>query len=331
LCSDKKTNPNTTGSWDSEKESEALQEWVRKHRPGSTKSTYTTYQRQYVKYCYENKIPVEKQRDPVVIAKFLKDQFETRGLSRSTLTVVMPAAIADLSRYEKSKPTLSDIVKEVKKTIVRLTKPGKGKAPLPRHLLVRMTDMVSRTEPELKMVRDIFMFILMFGGFMRQSEVTALKKEDVWIGEEEGSEGPCVYIFIEKSKTDQERTGETIVLQAGNTRSKLCPVTWYKIYKALKEKDTVDFFYSVVKGHKKLSAGRPNNLLKDFLKEMGLEEKEREAYGSHSLRKGGATRAASAKIRTHVIKRHGRWRSDAVYIYIIDPVGARLQVSKAVL
>ena len=320
-----------SGSWDAEKTSEDLQAWIRTNRPKSTSSTYTTYQKQYLSYCDEKKIPVEHHRDPVVVAQFLKDQFETRNLSRGTLTVVMPAAIADLSRDEKSSPTVSAIVKEVKKTIVRLTKPGKRKLPLPRHILVRMTDMVSRKDPKLKMVRDILMFILMFGGFMRQSEVAALKKGDVWLGEEEGSGGPCVYIFIEKSKTDQERIGETIVLQAGSVGSKLCPVTWFKVYDVMKRKDTTNFFYSVLNRNKKLSAGRPNNLLKDFLKEMGMEGKERESYGSHSLRKGGATRAAAAKIRTHVIKRHGRWLSDAVYIYIVDPVGARLEVSKAVL
>ena len=68
-----------------------------------------------------------------------------------------------------------------------------------------------------------------------------------------------------------------------------------------------------------------------FLKVLGVPDRELDKYGSHSLRKGGATAAAAAKVRTHVIKRHGRWLSDAVYIYIVDPVGERLEVSKAVL
>ena len=186
-------------------------------------STYSTYQKQYLNYCRKRNLP---ERDPVVIAKFLRDQLESnRKLARGTLVTVMPAAIADLSRYEKEKPTLSEIVKEVKKTIVRLTMPGAGKIPLPRRLLVAMTDSVSRTSPKFKTVRDIFMFILMFGGFMRQSELTALEQGDVWLGEEEGSEGMCVDIFIQKSKTDQGRVGSTIVLQAGQRSSKLCPVT----------------------------------------------------------------------------------------------------------
>jgi hypothetical protein len=54
-------------------------------------------------------------------------------------------------------------------------------------------------------------------------------------------------------------------------------------------------------------------------------------YGSHSLRRGGATAAAKAKVQMHVIKRHGRWASDAVYLYIVDGVEEQLGLSAAVL
>jgi hypothetical protein len=33
----------------------------------------------------------------------------------------------------------------------------------------------------------------------------------------------------------------------------------------------------------------------------------------------------------HVIKRHGRWASDAVYLYIVDGIEEQLGVSAAVL
>ena len=54
-------------------------------------------------------------------------------------------------------------------------------------------------------------------------------------------------------------------------------------------------------------------------------------YGSHSMRRGGATAAAKMHIRMHVLKRHGRWKSDAVYLYIDESTKDRLQVSEAVL
>jgi len=53
--------------------------------------------------------------------------------------------------------------------------------------------------------------------------------------------------------------------------------------------------------------------------------------GSHSLRRGGATAAAARAIRVHILKRHGRWASDAVYLYIQDPGESRVAVSRAIL
>ena len=33
----------------------------------------------------------------------------------------------------------------------------------------------------------------------------------------------------------------------------------------------------------------------------------------------------------HILKRHGRWASDTVFLYIQDPGEARVAVSKAIL
>ena len=53
-------------------------------------------------------------------------------------------------------------------------------------------------------------------------------------------------------------------------------------------------------------------------------------YGSHSMRRGGAT-AAAKFVRTHVLKRHGRWKSDAVYLYVDDDAETVLSVTDAIL
>ena len=41
--------------------------------------------------------------------------------------------------------------------------------------------------------------------------------------------------------------------------------------------------------------------------------------------------AAKAKVRLHVLKRHGRWKSDAAVLCIVDDEGEKLSVSKAIL
>ena len=46
---------------------------------------------------------------------------------------------------------------------------------------------------------------------------------------------------------------------------------------------------------------------------------------------GGATAVAKAKVQRQVIKRHGRWASGAVYLYIVEGVEEQLGVPAAVL
>jgi hypothetical protein len=55
-------------------------------------------------------------------------------------------------------------------------------------------------------------------------------------------------------------------------------------------------------------------------------------YGTHSLRAGGATAAAAAKMEPRLMQRHGRWaRSESMNTYIDDDVTEKLRVSKAAM
>ena len=59
----------------------------------------------------------------------------------------------------------------------------------------------------------------------------------------------------------------------------------------------------------KLSYTRCREIIKDCLKELGLDHK---MYGLHSLRSGGATSAVSnnPNLSERLLKLHGRWKSD---------------------
>ena len=295
--------------------------WISKHQVENTKKTYSTYARKYKIFCEERKLPLE---DPAVISQFLREGMEKQNLSASTLNDVVACSISDIFRMDKVKPTHDPLVRETKKVIARLAKKGPGgKTPLPLKMLEEFVQNVNphRTND----IRDILLFIIMFGGLLRESEAVALKNTDVWVVE--GN----LYIFVEKSKMDQTRIGYTVVL-AGSTTSSLCPTSWFNIYKKEREKLPGEYlFHNTSYPGRKLSAKRPNCLLKEWLKKIGVSEEDRKLYGSHSMRKGGATAAARAKVRLHVLKRHGRWRSDAVYLYIVDDEEEIVAVSKAIL
>ena len=54
-------------------------------------------------------------------------------------------------------------------------------------------------------------------------------------------------------------------------------------------------------------------------------------FGSHSLRSGGATRAANAGIEERLIQRHGRWRSvSSKNLYMDDALSKTLEVSNVI-
>ena len=73
-------------------------------------------------------------------------------------------------------------------------------------------------------------------------------------------------------------------------------------------------------GH--LAVVTPNHIVKAWLTRIGVDPKY---YGSHSLRRGGTTKVMRNKVRTHVLKRHRRKASDAVYMYMVDDVALKLQ------
>jgi integrase len=296
-------------------------EWIKAHAPTNTTAVYATYAKQYLLFTEKE---VLNPHDPVSVASFMRDCVERpKPLSRSTVTKVIPSAIADLYRYDTFSPTRDPLVKQAKKVCVSLTTPSKPKLPVTPAMLVQMA---KRATPNEISIRDVFMFIIMFVGFLREEEVTSLKVEDMWIGKLAGVEEEVLFVCVAKSKTDPGRNGAIMVL-AACPGSFICPVKWYRLYCKVR-RSTTHVFHCADKEASKMAKSTPNGLLKKALTGLGIDPKP---YGSHSLRRGGATAAAAYQVRTHVLKRHGRWASDAVYLYIQDPGETRVAVSRAIL
>ena len=139
----------------------------------------------------------------------------------------------------------------------------------------------------------------------------------------------AIYLFLEKSKNDQERVGHTTLIAPG-VGSRIAPLEQIERYLLRIEAhpDAKFFFHSSKKPYKGLSPTTPNSILKKMLVRIGVDPGP---YGSHSCRRGGATAAAFGKVSKRVLKRHGNWRSDAVDIYIGDDAVELLSCSEAIL
>ena len=286
---------------------------------------YKGYARRYMEFAVDGGLAPEVQSS---LCAFMKHGLES-GLGRSTLVNTIPAAVADIFRFEPAGPNRAPegntLLKQTKDTIKRLTAPSKSKSPVSRDQLLAMVAVCTGKALD---IRDMCMLVFMFMGWFRESEAMALRESDVQLELLEGvAQGESLVIAVDKSKTDKFHEGATVGL-AGCPGHKLCPVSWGKRYMECRAKGATFFTQEGKQGRGgPLGATKPNFVIKDWLQRIGVDPK---GYGSHSLRRGGTTAAMQAKVRTHLIKRHGRWSSDAVYLYMVDDIHEKLGVSRMV-
>ena len=244
-----------------------------------------------------------------------------RGLrGRSTLSSTIPSAISHIFRYTDINPCSSPLVREMKRTLRNLSNPVTQKAPLTRAHLISIASLVT---PVFDSVQDYFMILLMMVCMLRGSEVVQLRATDVWIKDIECSR--CLFVFVEKSKTDQSRNGHTIIVGHSSLRS-LCPVHWFYAHTRMRKTTMPFLFHHGTNSRAALANTTPNKTLKRLLINV-----DPNLYGSHSARRGGVTAAMAAGAKLHLVARHGNWKSDAIFLYITDSLGAKLSISRAIL
>jgi hypothetical protein len=135
-----------------------------------------------------------------------------------------------------------------------------------------------------------------------------------------------LYVYVGKSKVDKQRKGHVIVVGRAIKHKSICPIVWFHLWKS--QRPASKKFFCRKHGVP-LDAAEPHKILKRLLK--CRPNVDASLYGSDSLRKKGCTAAAAAGVQTLLLKRHGNWKSDAVFIYIKSSPEERLSVSRAFL
>ena len=196
-----------------------------------------------------------------------------------------------------------------------------------------LKDLISNycNEPfNLLNLRFVVTCLLSFAGFFRIDEVINSKVKQVSFFEDH------LQIFLEKSKTDQQRHGNKVLIAA--TGTEYCPVTYVRNFFELAKLDRVDTpeayviprMYKTKRGHvaSKIK-GISYTTIRDIFKERTRAlVPENTRYGLHSLRSGGASSAAQNGVTDRLISKQGRWASEKGRNgYIQDSVRSRLKVS----
>lgn len=303
----------------------SLVDWIKANRVKGTADTYSIYVNQFHAFCEKRGVPALPAA-PATVGHFLRYLHEERGLARNTTNVAASAIASEYKLTGLQSPTQSELVKATKAVLARKAKPAKQKEPLTLELLRRMVE--DAKEGDWIDARDNFMLALLLAAMLRESEEMALKADDVWVEEWQEADWKenkeVLFVFVEKSKTDQERNGHTIVVGPGEDE-KTCPVRLFKRWSELRDAKS-GFLFHQRGSTKRLSRKTPNSRLHVRLERIGVDSTP---YGSHSGRIGGATGAAAAGVAERVIKKHAGWKSDVVHRYIRESMQTRLLVSAA--
>lgn len=270
----------------------------------------------------------ELPADPIHVSLFLTLLIDKKS-SPCTLDSIIYALKWVHELYGYVDPTNNAYIHSLAQSCKRLNgKPVVKKDPVTSDIILELCK-INEFENDLLIVRDLTMILIGYAGFLRFDELSSITCRDVKIFDDH------ISIFLPRSKTDQYRQGNEILISRGNTLA--CPVVMYKRYISLASLDVnSDYFIfrpifrskglaKLIYKNKKLSytATKENIVrrLKTVAPDLNL--------GLHFLRSGGASAAARSEVNERCIKRHGRWKSDiSKNGYIADSLDMRLSVSR---
>ena len=219
-------------------------------------------------------------------------------------------------------------VREAAKRILGAARPNR-KEPITIEVL---NDMVGRADlSNILQLRNVCLYALSYAGFFRSEEVLNIRMNHIYFHE------GYMLIKVEKSKTDQLRQGDEVVIAQSGGR--VCPVSLLKTYLSKLDIDPLSsefIFRPLVKtksSYKLVQKDKPisyTTFRDQLAKSLQNVVPDPSVYGTHSFRSGGASRAANSGVSDRVFQRHGRWKSVAAKDgYVKDDISSRLQVSKS--
>lgn len=266
---------------------------------------------------------------PVHVALYVTDLID-KNVSSSVISATVYSIKWAHSLKNLPDPTNNSFVVNLLETAKRtLSKPVQKKEPISSDSIKQLCDMYSYSTDVL-ILRDLCMILVAYSGFLRFDELIHLKCNDIVFHDD------YFTIEIRKSKTDQYRLGNQIVISKGF--SSACPFNMlqkYLKYANLSCSKDCFLFRPVVRSKaickliskdKPLSYTRTRECLVSRLREVVGDSN----IGIHSLRAGGATCAANAGVNDRCWKRHGRWKSETSKDgYACDSLERRLSVSKS--
>lgn len=305
---------------------------IAQSRSVNTRKSYEVQFKKWIKWCRDNQINAIFPAKDFHVALFLVSLIQS-GFSFS----VIESAFYSL----KWAHDITGVVSPCGASFVRFTldaakklcsTPVQKKKPISADIIHNMFLLHNPETTTVYHLRSLTLIVIGFAGFLRISELLGLRCCDVVFNDSH------LRLHIRSSKTDQTHSGSTVLIAKSDGVS--CPYKLMKLYfaKAGLVSDSVAHIFRSLSFCKKLnvfklrkggtlSYTRVRELLREKLLELGLSPDE---YGTHSLRRGGATASALNNVSDRLFKKHGRWKSDnAKDGYVSEDLEKLLSVSKS--
>ena len=265
---------------------------------------------------------------PIHVALFLVELLES-GATYSVVCNIVCSLKWAHDMNGRIDPTNNAFVKNLVESAKRHAKPvRRRKEPVTKEMLISLCGKFKDSNG-LMTIRDLTMILLAFSSFLRFDELSQLRCKDIIVKEDH------LCIKIGKSKTDQYRDGDEILVSKGS--SEACPYLMFLRYAQAASLDLstdMYLFRPLYRSKKKCVLVKQNKPISyTTARECFLRKLKAVApglhLGLHSLRAGGATAAANSGVSDRCWKRHGRWKSDSSKDgYVKDSIENRLKVSK---
>lgn len=239
--------------------------------------------------------------------------------------------------YGLANPCNSGLVKNILEAGKRkLKKPITKKEPISYDMLTKLCSKYAVDDLNVPNLRIAAICVTAFHGFLRFNELSNLRCCEVKFRTKDKTK--FVELYISQSKTDIYRDGAKVLL--AETNDACCP---YVILSNYVKASSIDLsskepffrnlqYISSLKSYKLRSHGgmsytRVREIVLQAFESIGLNK---DNFGLHSLRSGGATAAANAGVNDRLFKRHGRWRSETAKDgYVKDGLDSLLSVSRS--
>ena len=207
-----------------------------------------------------------------------------------------------------------------------LAQPISRKDPIKTDHLKEIADKFDKPGMSLKDLQTLLIILVGFMGFMRWSDLSSIRVENIQILPSHMS------ILLEKRKNDQFRKGQYINF-ARFEKIGFCPVSVTERFLARSGLDCGLLLTKTSGSGSKLHLTQTplpyhqaRKQVLAMIAAIGLDVKK---FGLHSLRSGGATAAANRGVKDRSISRHGGWRSTVSRNnYIDDDTTSRLVLTR---